>query len=278
MNKIVGSLIIAIILLFTLNVNAQNPKKQILGDWVKTKIIDLKSGTITFGKYSETDSYVKFSFSKDLLYMVSAPFDRGIGIPYEIDSKTIKFAISPELKLGLINEPEYVIKSISKEEMILYTTNFKKDTICYYFKRPTLISKEDTVFQFEPIIIKHSLFTNGNRKNSTCIYKFSAQKYDYSTPIYDEGSLGYSLGSAINLPKTFPLNKLSNELKVIMLINNKGKVISTDLIGSIDPKTDLEIKNFMKKTKWTVNQPDIDKPIKIIFSFNFLLVQEKSPF
>jgi hypothetical protein len=71
---------------------------------------------------------------------------------------------------------------------------------------------------------------------------------------------------------------LSNELKVIILINNKGKVLSTDLIGSIDPKTDLEIKNFMKKTKWAVNQPDIDKPIKVIFSLKFQLLLEKSPY
>jgi hypothetical protein len=278
MNKIVGSIIIAIILLFTLNVKAQNPKKQILGDWVKTKIVDLKSGSLTSGKYSETDSYVKFSFSKSLLYMVSAPFDKGIGIPYVIDNEIIKFAIRPELSLGLINEPEYLIKSISKEEMILYTTNIKKDTICYYFKRLTLMNKEDSIFQFDPIIIKHIHFANGSRKNISCIYKFSATKYDYATPIYDDGSLGYFLGSAINLPKTFPLNKLSNELKVIILINNKGKVLSTDLIGSIDPKTDLEIKNFMKKTKWAVNQPDIDKPIKVIFSLKFQLLLEKSPY
>jgi hypothetical protein len=276
MYKRVGLLTLAFICLFTSIANSQNLKKQMLGDWVKIKIIDLKSGTLTAGKYSEPDSYVRFSFSKDLVYIVSAPFDKGLGIPYRIDNKTIKFTINPNLVL--INEPEYIIKSLNSNELILYTTNIKKDTICYFFKRPTLLTKADSIIQFDPIIIKQIIFTNGLRSNHACIYSFNSQKYDYSTPTYDEGSLGHFLASAINLPKTFPLDKLSNELKVSLVISNKGKVISTDLIGSIDTKTDLDIKNFMNKTKWSINQLNTDIPIKLVFSLRFLLTQEKSPF
>jgi hypothetical protein len=275
MYKKIGLLMLASISFFMI-ANSQNLKKQILGDWVKTKIIDLKSNTPTSGKYSEKDLYVRFSFDKGLVYIVSAPFDIGLGIPYRIDNKTIKFTINPNLVL--INEPEYLIKSLDDKELVLYTTNLKKDTICYYFKRPIALSKEDTIIQFDPIIIKQIIFTNGMRRNHECIYAFNSQKYDYSTPLYIEGSLGHSLGSTINLPNTLPLDKLSNELKITVMISNKGRVISTDLNGSIDTKTDLQIKNFMNKTKWSLNQLDIDNPIKLVFSFKFLLVQEKSPF
>lgn len=274
MNRRIG-LIMLILSFLTVIANSQNLKKQIMGDWVKTKIIDLKSGTQTSGKFSEVDSYVRFSFSKDLIYLVSAPFDKGIGIPYRLVNKTIKFNINPNLVQ--INEPEYLIKSLDDQELVLYTTNIKKDTICYFFKHPKTISKQDSVIEFDPVVIKQVIFTNGLRRNHSIIYSFNSQKYDYSTPIYVEGSIGHSLAAAINLPSTFPLNKIS-EMKVITLISNKGKVLSTDLIGSIDSKTDQEIKKFMSKTKWSIDQLEIDNPIKLVFSFKFQLVQDKSPF
>lgn len=276
MYKKIGFLLVAFFSFFAIPANSQNLKKQISGDWVKTKTIDLKSNTLTSGKFSEKDSYVRFSFEKGLLYIVSAPFDKGLGIPYRIDKRTIKFTINPNLVL--INEPEYIIKSLDDKELVLYTTNIKKDTICYFFKRPKALSKEDTIFTFDPIIIKQIIFTNGMRRNSSCIYAFNSQKYDYSTPLYIEGILGQFLASSFNLPNSIPLDKLSNELKVNVMINNKGKVLSTDLNGSIDSKIDLQIKNFMNKTKWSINQLNIENPIKLEFSFKFLLVQEKSPF
>jgi hypothetical protein len=265
---------VAFISFFSMTSNSQSLKKQILGDWVKTKIIDLKSQAVTSGKFSEKDSYVRFSFDNGLLYMVSAPFDKGIGIPYRIDNRTIKFTINPNLVL--INEPEYLIKSIDDKELVLYTTNIKKDTICYFFKRPRALSQSDTIIKFDPVIIKQIIFTNGLRRNHACIYAFNSEKYDYSTPLYEEGSLGHFLVSSFNLPNSFPLDKLSNELKVNVMISNKGKVLSTELNGSIDLKTDLQIKNFMNKTKWSVKQLNIENPIILEFSFQFLLVQEKS--
>jgi len=260
--------------------HAQRLKDKLQGSWVCTKIVDADGKPAT-GKFGESTDYLKFTFRKQNLAIPEAPFDRGFERGIVIDSNFID-----QFPGAVIDFPEriYTVKKLNESELILATTNDKKEPFEYHFvNEKQLRSRQltDTTIDNGIIVIQH--FKSKMGRNRVAEYAITNENLHVS-PIYDDNissGFGSYVTSHFEFPKNYPLEKLSSELIIDFNVDQNG-ADNIKVVEGIDKEIDASIVRLIEKTKnkWfplKENGTAIKSVLRLRFVFYFEKYELKFP-
>jgi hypothetical protein len=238
-------------LVMSVSTYAQKLKDRIQGDWVCTKILD-SNGQPTIGKFGESNEFLKFSFIKNSYSISESPFDKGIEIPIVFKNEN-SFDWLPN---AVYNVPEriYVVKKLNEKQLILSTKAENGDTIFYYFINQNQFSNnlKDNIVDLGIILIKHIRLSkkNANNINKTYEYRTTNDSVFLSpSPTFEYpqgGSFGQIFSYYLNLPKTFKLDEISDELVLDFDISKNGAE-NFRIAKGLSNEIDTEVIRVMEK-------------------------------
>jgi len=270
-------IIILIALVYGLSFSSfsQSKGKMLQGKWGVVKIVNLKDGSAAKGKYGDTGSYLNFSFEKSKLSITTSPFDKGLPQPYKLNKDNEIELIFPIPIPSTAPEMVYKIASVTENTLNLRTLNYDLQEIEYVLEKLTNKPIQKKI-EFEPVLIKRIIYRN-TKDNFVYAYNFQTNTYLHQTPIYLNGpTLGTDLSVAVQYPDSFEKGKVSPELIVSLVIDEKGKIRSINKIQGVNPKIDESVIEFMNKSKWSpLEFNGISSDVELVFHFQFLLVDGK---
>lgn len=239
---------------FSALIYSQSIKDALQGDWVCTQIID-SAGNKTIGKFGYSDEFLKFSFVKNSMFLIEAPFDKGIKLLLEYGKDYI------DLFPGAIYElPErkYTIKSIDESNLVLTTKNTEKQLIEYHFTNQADIkvdlSDENRFMDIGSIAIKHHKpDKDSHGANRVSEYKISNNKANFRVcpKFIDSESACFGDYFSINFkfPDSYKLDEISDELIVDFNVTGEGAQ-DIKIIKGLNEEMDASfIKTFEGTTK-----------------------------
>jgi hypothetical protein len=267
-------ILIVLFLIAIPRLHAEVEVKALQGEWLVLDIINLKTGEKANGKFGEMGSYVKFRFKNKTLAVTTTPFDRGLKQSFVIYGMQIKLLV-PDFIRESLPETEYEVVNISDELLTFQTESIDNIKIEYHLKKITPSNPQITKFEYEPIILKRIDYARV-MDNSVSINNFKMNSHFYPNPISKNPiPLGDELSHRIKYPKDYPVDQISDEMTVKVVLDSKGKVKNVQMIKGVDDTIDISIVQYLKKTKWDpVNIPE-DTEIEMFFRFNFLYMKAK---
>jgi hypothetical protein len=268
--------LVLIVLLFSGPAYSQTLKDKLQGTWVCTRIVDDKNLPIP-GIYGESDDYLKFTFSKNEIYISKAPFEKGLsrGVSYFGDYFLVLTFMGVRFKSA---EEKFTVLPGDGSEVIMTTQNEKGKVLYHHFINqhdlpPRL--KEGEVVDNGLIVIKQLFMSNG-RTGVQSVYKVTNEPdHLYPTPEFHDALLpvfGNFILKYFAFPKTFPLETVSEELIVDLDVGPQGGE-NIKIVRGIDYEINSAFFYALEKTKrkWKLNTIGKYKSTTMRFHFVFFL-------
>lgn len=256
---------------------SQSLKDRIQGDWVCTKVVD-SEGNPTFGKFGQSDRYLRFAFSKKQFTISQSPFDKGMTFPQDIEFKNgNSIDCFPIAKYDL-QERIYHVKELDEKKMILATLGRRGDSIYYHFENQKQweVHPNDTIDN-GTIFIKHMKWRRGNSVNTNKLEEYQITTdpvYLSSRPLY-EGTFGTDLAH-IKLPNNFKMDEFSPELVLEFNVSEIGAE-NYKIVKGFDEEINQEILSIVEKNHKQWDPVMINGiPIKTTMKFHLRFISSFS--
>jgi len=217
------------------------------GEWLVQKIVSLDDGTLTNGKHSGVNQYLKFRFSNDRLSITNFPLDQGLSQPYSINDKLILLKF-PAIVANTTSEKQYEITELTSQTLVLRTINRYGKEIEYTFERSSN-SSSSTIIDYGLITIKKLIM---GRMMENVVYDYTATNQDFRHGVHTyltEASIGSGLAN-IKFPKDLSLGDTSPTIQVQIEVDSSGRAQSVSIINSFNSSVKKDIEKLFMKSKW----------------------------
>jgi hypothetical protein len=252
---------------------SQKLKERIQGDWVCIGITDSKGQPAT-GKFGQSVEYLKFTFSKNKLYITESPFDRAT--PMEI---TFKNENSFDWLPGAVYDiPEriYEVKELDDKHLTLTAKSESGEFITYYFSSQKNFSRslDNDIIDNGILIVQHLRLskTNANSINRVSEYRISNDSIFLSPgPTFEYprgGSFGQIFSFNMKLPQDFKLDEPTDEMVLDFDVSEEG-ANNFKMTKGLSDELNAEVIRVMEKLRKSWKPVVVnDKPIKTTSRFH----------
>lgn len=268
------------LIFISLSVFGQNIKKELLGNWICTRVVDSLNRD-TEGKFVRSGNYLMFSFQRSYLTIREAPFEEGLRVRYFFTKRDSIIDYMPYSRFPSA-KTKFKVKYISGEHLILQEFNKMQHRSVYYIfmkQRDTAKTKFPNVIDCGTILIRDlKLELNGKigqrvSKNSAYFIRTNPTLL-YPTPIFDEynsGDLGAYLSIHFTLPGNYKIDSLSKEMVIEFDVSKNGAKNFT-LVKGIDSTFNKQILNIFNRSRkdWkpvVINKKVIEVRIRLHLYF-----------
>lgn len=276
-------IIIATIFIFThLLCLAQEPKLNIDGNWICTKITDA-NGHLSNGKYGYSNEYLRFVIDENNISISESPFDLGFAYPIKFENNDSTLVLSPEIDLDF-DEKTYKIKYFTHDSLILETNSLYNGLLSYTFINHPFSPDDNNPIHIEcgTIVLKHILNKGGTIRHTGYNDISSNESLYGDCPVFYNPnylSLAQYLTEKFNFPKNLRENPYYSSNLVVEFEYTANGMNNLKVYGKNTPDTKLvsDIYNLIKKTKkhWHITNTEIDNEnisykIKMHFKLVFI--------
>ncbi|MXV50730.1 hypothetical protein GS399_07065 [Pedobacter sp. HMF7647] len=255
---------------------AQTLQEKVQGDWVCTGITDTL-GKAASGRFGESIDFLQLSFVQDTVFISQAPFDEGFEFMTLFDLYSVD-VIDPYV----YGSQRYLVKSASKDSLILSTLNMKNELVNFHFVNQAQFLKfsTDDVIDNGTIILKYGKINEkADYPTSFAMYRVNnTQPFLIPRPLFaDNESLAFGnfIASAFHGYRFLQPGVVSDEMIIEFDVSKDGVSNVAVLQGFNAKINEMITKIVQRSSKFWKPLKIGQQPVKTAMRFHFVLYKEK---